>query len=70
MWVFVMASSAAPVLLPVNQFDHFYRGGNRIGARFGKQRKQLERGRHGSAVTPEPAAGKPSQQKAILLSAT
>jgi len=26
-----MANSAAPVLLPVNQFDHFYRGGDRIG---------------------------------------
>ena len=25
-------SSAAPVKLPSNQFDHFYRGGNRIGA--------------------------------------
>lgn len=24
--------TAAPALLPVNQFDHFYRGGNRIGA--------------------------------------
>ena len=32
MWVLVMASSVAPVLLPVNQFDHFYRGGDRIGA--------------------------------------
>ena len=32
MWVLLMASSAAPVLLPVNQFDHFYRGGDRIGA--------------------------------------
>ena len=27
-----MTSAHAPVLLPVNQFDHFYRGGNRIGA--------------------------------------
>lgn len=25
-------TSPAPVLLPVNQFDHFYRGGDRIGA--------------------------------------
>lgn len=27
-----MTTSATPVLLPVNQFDHFYRGGDRIGA--------------------------------------
>jgi mannose-6-phosphate isomerase len=27
-----MTGSATPVLLPVNQFDHFYRGGDRIGA--------------------------------------
>lgn len=27
-----MTASATPVLLPVNQFDHFYRGGDRIGA--------------------------------------
>lgn len=27
-----MTSAPMPVLLPVNQFDHFYRGGNRIGA--------------------------------------
>ena len=32
MWMFLMANSAAPVLLPVNQFDHYYRGGDRIGA--------------------------------------
>ena len=25
-------TTASPVLLPVNQFDHFYRGGDRIGA--------------------------------------
>ena len=24
-----------PTLLPVNQFDHFYRGGDRIGALLG-----------------------------------
>ena len=27
-----MTTIPAPVLLPVNQFDHFYRGGDRIGA--------------------------------------
>lgn len=27
-----MSSAPVPVLLPVNQFDHFYRGGDRIGA--------------------------------------
>lgn len=27
-----MTTSPAPMLLPVNQFDHFYRGGDRIGA--------------------------------------
>ena len=27
-----MTTPPAPVLLPVNQFDHFYRGGDRIGA--------------------------------------
>jgi len=27
-----MTAAPAPVLLPVNQFDHFYRGGDRIGA--------------------------------------
>ena len=27
-----MTTSVGPVLLPVNQFDHFYRGGDRIGA--------------------------------------
>ncbi|MUH45245.1 MAG: phosphoheptose isomerase [Actinobacteria bacterium] len=26
-----MSETAVPVLLPVNQFDHFYRGGDRIG---------------------------------------
>ena len=27
-----MTTPLAPILLPVNQFDHFYRGGDRIGA--------------------------------------
>ena len=27
-----MTTTASPVLLPVNQFDHFYRGGDRIGS--------------------------------------
>jgi len=27
-----MSSAGTPILLPCNQFDHFYRGGNRIGA--------------------------------------
>ncbi len=27
-----MSSPYAPIVLPCNQFDHFYRGGNRIGA--------------------------------------
>ena len=27
-----MTQAPAPILLPVNQFDHFYRGGDRIGA--------------------------------------
>lgn len=27
-----MTTPPAPILLPVNQFDHFYRGGDRIGA--------------------------------------
>lgn len=27
-----MSSPGVPILLPCNQFDHFYRGGNRIGA--------------------------------------
>jgi mannose-6-phosphate isomerase len=32
MWVYFMTVPAQPVALPANQFDHFYRGGDRIGA--------------------------------------
>lgn len=32
MWVSLMTKSETFSLLPVNQFDHFYRGGDRIGA--------------------------------------
>lgn len=31
MWVSIMGVQS-PIVLPVNQFDHFYRGGDRIGA--------------------------------------